>query len=127
MNSSARRNGQDGSFSDGFITTRIAGDQRHAGHPQRNHRREVERGDAGDDAERLAHRVNIDAARDVVGKLALLRMRRTAGEFAYLDAAQHRAHGVFDDLAVFVRYQRGQFFLVLVEQLHVARHDARAL
>ena len=78
----------------------VTGNQRHARHPQRNHRRKVERRDAGDHAEWLAHRIDIDTARDVVGKLALLRVRRAAGEFRDFDAAQYRSHGVLDDLAV---------------------------
>ena len=41
---------------------RVSACQRRAGLPQRDHRREVERGDARDHAERLADRVDVDAA-----------------------------------------------------------------
>ena len=58
----------DGSFSDGFSTNVLphasAGAHIHIGH----HRREVERRDAGDDAERLADRVDVDAGRRLLGE-----------------------------------------------------------
>ena len=46
---------------DGFSTKRVAAGDRGRPHPHRHHRREVERRDAGDDAERLADRVDVDA------------------------------------------------------------------
>ena len=49
----------------------IAARQRGAGLPQRDHRREVERRDARDHAERLAQRVDVDAAARPLGVLAL--------------------------------------------------------
>ncbi len=39
----------------------VADRDRHSEHPHRDHRREVERRDAGADAERLAHREDVDA------------------------------------------------------------------
>ena len=40
---------------------RVAAGDRHSEHPHRDHRGEVERRDAGADAERLAHRIDVDA------------------------------------------------------------------
>lgn len=45
------------------------------GLPQRDHRGEVERRDAGDDAERLAHRVNVDTRTGALGELTFNQMR----------------------------------------------------
>ena len=44
---------------------RVAARDRERVHPHRHHRREVERRDAGDHAERLADRVRVDLGRDV--------------------------------------------------------------
>src|SRR6476659_4698057 len=43
---------------------RVAARDRDREHPHRDHRREVERRDAGHDAERLAHRVHVGAGGD---------------------------------------------------------------
>ena len=53
----------------------VAAGERRAGLPQRDHGREVERGDARDHAERLAHRVHVDAGAGAVGVLALEQVR----------------------------------------------------
>jgi len=45
---------------------RVPGRQRNREHPQRHHRREVERCDPDADAERLAQRVHVDPRRDLV-------------------------------------------------------------
>ena len=47
----------------------VAADQSHWIHPQWHHRRKVERGNAGAHAKRLADRIAIDAARDVLDAL----------------------------------------------------------
>ena len=54
----------DGSFSLGFSTTALPARDRDREEPARHHRREVERADDRDDAERLAHRVDVDLGRD---------------------------------------------------------------
>ena len=50
---------------------RVAARERGRPHPHGHHRGEVERGDAGDDAERLADRVDVDPRRGLLGELAL--------------------------------------------------------
>ena len=75
---------------------RVAAGERHREHPHRHHRREIERRDAGDDAQRLAQRPVVDAAADVVGELALQQLRDAAGELDDLDAALHFALRVAD-------------------------------
>jgi hypothetical protein len=79
------------------IATRDGG----AEHPHRDHRREVERGDAGDDAERLAHRVDVDPGTRAMGIFALESMGDAAREFDHLEPALNVALRVGDDLAMF--------------------------
>ena len=56
----------------------VAAGDRHAEHPHRDHRREVERRDARADAERLAHRIDVDAGAGADGIFALQRLRDAA-------------------------------------------------
>ena len=102
-----------------------AGDGR-AHLPHRDHRREVERGDAGDDAERLAHRIHVDAGAGAVGELALQQMRRADAELGDLEAADHVALGVGQGLAVLARQRLGQLVHVAVQQLDELHHHPRA-
>ena len=69
-------------------------------HPHRHHRREVEGRDAGDDAERLADLVDVDAGADLLRVAALEQLRDAAGELEVLEAAGDLAQGVRGDLAV---------------------------
>ena len=94
-----------------------AGDRRRA-LPQRDHRREVERRDAGDDAERLAQRIEIDAGAGAVAELALHQVRDAAGELDHLEPALDVALGVGEGLAVLGGEQPGE---VVVFGLRPAR------
>ncbi len=89
-----------------------AGDRRRE-FPHRDHRREVERRDAGDDAERLAHRIEVDAGAGALGVLALHQVRHAAGELDHLDAALDVALGVGQRLAVLGGEQGGERIHVL--------------
>ena len=90
----------DGSFSDGLSTNvfpqAIAGAHIHIGH----HRREVERRDPGDDAERLADRVDVDPGRGLLGEVALEQRRDPAAVLDHLEPARDLALRVGEDLAV---------------------------
>ena len=104
-----------------------AGDRRRE-LPERDHRREVERRDAADDAERLAHRIEIDAGAGAVGIFALHQMRDAEREFDHFDAALDVALGVGDRLAVLARENVGEFVVVPgdeIEELH--QHAGAAL
>ena len=103
-----------------------AGD-RHRIHPHGHHRREVERRDAGDDAERLAVGVGVDRGADMAGELALQEMRDAAAEFDHLDAALDLADGIGVGLAVLQGDRPGDVVDVGVEQLLEAEHEAGAL
>ena len=88
--------------------------------PHRDHRREIERRDAGDDAERLAHRIDIDAGAGAFGVFALHHLRNAEREFDHFDAAQNIAFGVGNGLAMFAGQQFGQ-------RIIVARHQFQEL
>ena len=104
----------------------IAARQGGTGLPQRDHRGEVERGDTGHDTERLAHRVDVDAAAGALGVLALQQVRDADGELDDLDAALDVTLGVGDGLAVLDRQQLGQLIGVGVDQLDELHHHAGA-
>ena len=103
----------------------VAAGQRHREHPHRHHRREVERGNAGDHADRLAHREAVDIAGDLRRILALQRMRDAAGELDHLDAARDLALGVVEGLAVLRGNQRRQLVKVGLDQVTEVEHHLR--
>ena len=78
----------------------VAAGKRHREHPHRHHRREIERGDPGHHADRLAHRETVDTTGNLRRVLALKRMRDAAGKFHNLDAARHLALGIVESLAM---------------------------
>ena len=85
---------------------RVAAGDGVAEHPHRHHRREVERRDPGDDAQRLADLVHVDAARDLLAEAALEQMRDAAGELEVLEPARDLTERVRRDLAVLGGQQR---------------------
>ena len=93
---------------------------------KRDHRRKVERGDAGDDAERLAHRIEIDARACAVGIFALHQMRDAEREFDHLDAALDVALGVGDRLAVLARQRVGELVIMFGDEIEKLHQDAGA-
>ncbi|MNN06453.1 hypothetical protein D3C81_1192440 [compost metagenome] len=104
----------------------VAGGDRHAEHPHRDHAGEVERGDARHDAERLAHGIDVDAGAGALRVFALQRVRDAAGEFNDFQTALDVALGVGDDLAVFRGQQLGQLVHVGLDQALELEHDAGA-
>ncbi len=101
----------------------IAGGDGHREHPQRNHRRKVERGDAGADAQRLQQRVGVDARGDVVGQFAQLQVADAGGMLDDLQPAKHIAFGIRQGLALFGGEDRRQLLHVLADQLLVLEED----
>src|SRR6478672_7146819 len=97
-----------------------------AEHPHRDHGREVERGDAGDHAQRLAHGIDVDAGPRAPGVFALQRMGDAAGELDHFQTALDVAFRVGDDLAVLGRQQFGQFVDVGLDQPLELEHHPRA-
>ena len=110
----------------GLQHERVAADERHRKHPQRNHRGKIERRDAGDHAQRLAQRVRVDPGADVFAELAFQELWRAARVFDDLDAARELAGGVGEHLAVLARDHGDDLVGALLEQPFEAEHDARA-
>jgi len=95
----------------------VAAGDRRGPHPHRNHRREVERCDAGDDTERLADRVDVDTRRDLFAHATLQQVRDAAAELDHLEAARHLTHRVREHLAVLGRQELRDLLALRVEQL----------
>ena len=96
-------------------------------HPHGHHRGEVERGDAGDDAERLADRVDVDSRCRLLGEAALHERRDAAGELDHLEAALHLSHRVREHLAVLVGEDARDLLAAIMDELADAEEDLRAL
>ena len=96
-------------------------------HPERHHGREVEGRDAGADAERLADGLAVNAAGDVLQRLAHEQGRHAAGELDHLDAALHVAARLDEGLAVLAGVAADQLIEVLLQQRLEAEEDAGAV
>ena len=79
-----------------------------------------------DDAQRLAHGIDVDAGARAHGVFTLQRLRDAAGVFDDVEAALHVALGVGDDLAMFRGEQFGQFVHARLDQALELEHDAGA-
>jgi hypothetical protein len=86
----------------------------------------IERRDRGDDAERLAHDVAIDAVRDVFEAEPLHQRRRPARDFHALDAAAHAAARLIERLAVLGGHRDRELLELLLEQRLEPVQDLRA-
>ena len=95
-------------------------------HPHRDHGREVERRDAGHDAEGLTHGIDVDARTGAFGVFALERMRDAAGELDHLEPALDVAAGVGEHLAVLGGEQRGELVHARLDQPLELEHHPRA-
>ena len=106
---------------------RVAAGDRVGQEPERDHRREVERRDGRDDAERLADHELVDAAGDVLEVVALHQDRDAAGDLDVLDAAPQLAAGLGEGLAVLGGDDAGDLVEVLFEELLEAEEVLDAL
>ncbi|MNV05399.1 hypothetical protein D3C71_957360 [compost metagenome] len=104
----------------------VARGNRHREHPQRDHGREVEGGDACAHAQRLQQGVGIDTTGHVVGQLAQLQVADAGGVFNHFEATEHITFGVGQGLALFCRQDGGQLGHVLADKLLVLEEDAGA-
>ncbi|GAB3824606.1 hypothetical protein GCM10027610_003170 [Dactylosporangium cerinum] len=109
-----------------FEHERVAADERVGEHPHRHHRREVERGDPGDDTQGLADRVHVDAAGRLFAVTALEQVRGAGGELDVLQAAGQLTAGVGFGLAVLLADQRCDLLAVRVDELPEAEHHLGA-
>jgi hypothetical protein len=84
--------------------------------PHRDHRGKVERRDPGHHAQRLAHRIDVDAGARAVGVFALQQVRCTDAELDHLEPPLHVAPGVGQGLAMLAAQRLGQLVHVAVQQ-----------
>ena len=104
----------------------IAAGHGHGEHPQRNHGREIERGNAQAHAQRLRVGIAVDAIGHVLHRLAHHQAGNIGGVLHHLDAAPHITHGIFHGLAQLLRDDGGDLGLMLLEQLLVLEHEPGA-
>src|SRR5262249_12744754 len=109
-----------------FENERVATSDRWSAFPQRNHRREIKRGDAGDNAERLGHRDKINAAPGALAEFTLHQVWNPAGELQDLEAALDVALGIREGLAVLGGQQAGQIVVLALDQFQELEHYAGA-
>ena len=81
----------------------VSAGEREREHPHRHHRGKIEWRDADADAERLQHRLAIDAAREILERVAHEQRRNAAGVFDVFDSAIDAAARFGQRLAVFAR------------------------
>ncbi len=117
----------EGSRSDGFRMNVFPQAMATGIHPHRDHGREVERRDAGDDAERLAVGPAVDLGADVAGELTFQEMGNAAGEIDDVDAACKLAQRVGVRLAVLGGDGAGDLVGMTVQELLEAEHVLDAL
>ena len=105
----------------------ISAGEREREHPQRHHRGEIERRDPDAHAERLEHRLAIDAAREVLERVAQEQRGHAAGVFDIFEAAVRAAARFGERLAVLARDDRADAVEVFLDELPVAEKHPRAL
>ena len=112
----------------GILLARLEDERVSAGegvgeHPHRHHAREVERGDAGDDTQRLLDAVHVDPGAGLLAVAALHQVGDAASELDVLEAAGHLAESVAEHLAVLLADQRRDLLAVGIDQFaHVEHH-----
>ena len=95
----------------GLHDERVAASDGDRRHPERDHRREVERPHARAHAERLPERKAVDAATHLLGVLALEELGNAAGKLDDFHAARDRAVRVIEHFAVLGGEQRGELVM----------------
>ena len=84
--------------------------------PEGNHGREIESGDGGDDAERLANHDFVNAAGDVFEVITLHHHGNAAGDFDVFDSAAEFGFGFGESFAVFDGYKSAEFVDMLFKE-----------
>ncbi|ERJ33975.1 hypothetical protein L810_3640 [Burkholderia sp. AU4i] len=105
---------------------RVAADDRHREHPQRDHPGEVERRDARAHADRLAQRVGIDAAGHVLREFTLLQRADRARVLDDFEAAEDVALRIGQRLALLGRQRVRDPFEIAAHEILELQHDAQA-
>ncbi len=107
----------------GLEQERVAAGDRVGQEPERDHRREVERRDRGDDADRLAHHLDVDTRRDTLQVLALQQVRHRRRRLDRLDPPPDLAVRIGEGLAHVGADQRGQFPTPSLQPLPQSKHS----
>jgi len=94
----------------------VTAGNRHREHPQRNHRREVERSNPGAHADGLAQGVGIDTTGDVFSELAHLQGADGASVLHHFQATENIALGIGNGLALLGAEDHGDALGVLADQ-----------
>ena len=110
----------------GFEDERIAADNGHRKHPQRDHGWKIERRDTGAHAEWLVNRVRVDAARDIFREFAQLQGADRTSVFYDLEPAEYIAFGVREGFTLFGAQGLGNPAHVFANQRLQLEHDTRA-
>ena len=95
--------------------------------PERDHRREVEGRDRGDDPDRLAHQLDVDPAGGALEVLALHQVGHRGRRLHRLDPAADLAAGVVERLAHVLGDQPGELVAVGDEGVAEVEHGAGPL
>ena len=111
----------------GFQHEGVAAGDAQREHPQRHHRREVERRDAGAHPDGLDEAVGIDAPRDVLHRLAHHQRGDAARMLRHLDAAPDLAPRILPGLAGIPAQEPGNVVLVLLQDVLVGEEQPRPL
>ena len=111
----------------GLEDERVPADQGQRDHPERDHVREVEWGDAGHDADGESNELLVDAVGDLVERLPHEEAGRPAGQLDHLDAPPNLALRLGQRLAVLPGHELGELLEVVLEDLLEAEHDRRAV
>ncbi len=94
----------------------VAADEGQWPHPERDHHREVEGGDAGHDPYRLAEERRVHSGRDVLEEVALHRRGGRRGELRRLDPPPDLALGLIPRLAVLSGYRTRELVRMRFEE-----------
>ena len=104
----------------------VATGKRRAHLPHRDHGGEVERGDPGGHAQRLAHGIHVNAWAGAVGEFAFQHLRRADAVFDHFQTALDVALGIGNGLAMLAAQRLGQLVHVAVQQADEFHHHPRA-
>ena len=94
----------------------IAAGYRHREHPQRDHRRKIERGDTSTDANRLADEISVDATGDVLGNFTERKGADGARVLDHFQPTEHIAFRIRNGLALLGGETRGKFFHIALDK-----------
>ena len=106
---------------------RVPARERGRPHPHWHHRREVERRDSGDNAQRLPDRVHVDPRRRLFREAALQELRNPAAVLDHLETARDLSQRIGKNLAVLGGQDPRNVLAALIDEVANAEEDRRPL